>query len=253
MQAFPVSRNSVTQIARVHSRAMPTPQVQKTMVMQPVNLRPLGNTVSMAVRAENPFTAGRPIRVVTQASGGMAKADPAMRTQARFLPIGLGGLGELSVADEAYGAFNRMDPAAQDINAFPNRAAYDASPKRIYWEGEVNKWRAAKAQESSVNWSKAGDIFASTVGAGVNIATSISDAKKKTLELQIAQAKADAAKYEVSQTQAFLASMGSAKQTMENMEKRKEITIPLLAIGGGALLIALFLFLKKKNTAPAAA
>jgi hypothetical protein len=249
MQSFPVSRNTVTPVASVRSRTMPTPQVQKTMVMQPVNLRPLGNTVSMSVRAENPFTAGRPIRVVTQASGGMAKADATQRTQARFLPIG--GLGADPVSDDVVAYWYRtIDPDGKAGRAItPEKDAY----WRAQAQADADKKGAAAAAQSSVNWSKAGDIFASTVSTGVNIAADINKTKQLALQAQIADSNKRQAEIQQASSQAFWGRATDVSQYGAGMMAQKQWTIPLLAIGGGALAIALFLFLKKKRAAAAPA
>jgi hypothetical protein len=206
------------------------------LVAQPVNLKPLGNTVSMTVPAENPFAAGRTITVLTQASGGMAQADPSQRSKSIRMPFN--GLGELAgdIEDRAYAAFNSMDPAASSTN----RAAYDVSPSRAYWEQQVKKWDADKAAASAANWNKAADIFTTTLNAGANVAGKVLEARKAASDAQAANSMA-------------LMSRLSPTNLMANMGQRKSIAIPLLAVGGAALAIALFLFLKKKKAAPAAA
>jgi hypothetical protein len=246
MQAFPISRNQSTPIKSVRTAVMPSPKVQKFVVVQPVNLRPMGNTVSMTVPHENPFTGGRRISIHTQVSGGMAQADPSQRSRRSFVP-GFSGLGG-EFEDKAYSAFNQLDPDAKNMD----RAAYDASPKRTYWEGEQRKWDAAAAAKSSANWSKAGDIFATTLTQASTIATDINKTKQMALQAQIAEAKARQAQIEQAGSAAYMARLTDVSQYGAGMAARKGITIPLLIIGGGALAVALFLFLKKKNAAAAA-
>jgi hypothetical protein len=247
MQAFPVSRNNVTPVTSVRTRTMPTPQVQKTMVMQPVNLRPLGNTVSMSVRAENPFTAGRPIRVVTQASGGMAKPDAAMKTQARFLPIGLGGLSGTPVSyDEVFNWYATIDP--------DGKAGKPITPeKEAYWRSQAQADADKKAAASAANWSKVGDIFTTTLTAGSNIASDMNKTKQLALQAQIADANKRQAEIQAASSAAFTGRLLDVSQYGAGMAAQKKITIPLLIIGGGALAVALFLFLKKKRAAAATA
>lgn len=244
MQFMALSRQPTTSLSRVQTRVMPTPQVQKTMVMQPVHLRPMGNTVSMTVPADNPFAGGRTISVHTQVSGGMAQADPTQRSRQISVFNGLSG----DIEDRAYAAFNQMDPKAANTN----RASYDTSPSRGYWETQVKNWDAEKAAKSSANWSKAGDIFTSSLNAASNITSQLTQAK-----IAAANAAAAAANAEIERTRqgAFMSRLTDVSQYGAGMAARKSITIPLLVIGGGALAVALFLFLKKKKaaSAPAAA
>lgn len=242
MQSMSLSRQTVTPISSVKTRVMPTPQVQKTMVMQPVNLRPLGNTVSMTVPADNPFAGGRRISVHTQVSGGMAQADPTQRSRQINMFNGLGGEFE----DRAYAAFNSMDPAAANTN----RAAYDTSASRTYWEQQVKNWDAEKAAKSSASWSKAGDIFTTSLTAASNITSQLTQAKIAAANATAAQANAE---IERTRQGAFMSRLTDVSQYGAGMKAHKSITIPLLIIGGGAIAIALFLFLKKKKAAAASA
>lgn len=230
----------------VRTSAMPTPKVQKILVTQPVNLRPLGNTVTMTVPHENPFAGGKIVSILTQASGGMAKPDPFQRSGKLFMKgfMGLSGAFE----DKAYGAFNQLDPDAKTMD----RAAYDVSAKRTYWEGAQRKWDEDAAAKSSANWSKAGDIFTTTLNQGAAIATDINKTKQLALQAQIAEAKARQAQIEQAGNQAYMSRLTDVSQYGAGMMARKSITLPLLLIGGGALAVALFLFLKKKKAAAAA-
>jgi hypothetical protein len=211
------------------------------VVSQPVNLRPLGNTISLSVPAEMPFLGGR-ISVVTQASGGMAKPDRRMMSK-RLRSPGFSGLGG-ELEDKAYSLFNQYDSEAASMN----RGQFDASgAKRAYWEGEAKKSMPAQGPS---NWSKAGDIFASTVNTGVNVFTQMQQAKIAAANAEAAKAQAQIASIA---SKAGTARMLDVSQYGAGMAARKSITIPLLVAGGAALAIALFLFLKKKNAASAAA
>lgn len=252
MQALSLRNPSSTPITRLRTRTLPTPQVQKAVVMQPVNLKPMGNTISLTVPADNPFAGGRRVSIHTQVSGGMAQADPTQRSrriESRFLPMS--GLGDLGGAfeDRAYSAFNQLDPDAKNMN----RAQYDASTKRTYWEGEQRKWDDAAAAKSGANWNKVGDIFATTVGAASNVTSQIMQSKIAAANAAAAQAQAD---IERTRAAAGMSRLTDFSQYGAGMAARKSITIPLLVIGGGALAVALFLFLRKKKaaaSAPAAA
>jgi hypothetical protein len=226
---------------------MPTPKIQKAVVVQPVNLRPLGNTVSMTVPADNPFVGGRRVSIHTQVSGGMAQADPTQRSRRAFVP-GFSGLGG-EFEDKAYSAFNQLDPDAKNMD----RATYDASPKRTYWEGEQRKWDAEASAKSSANLQKGLDIFQTTLKQGANIAADFNETKQLALKAQIADANKRQAEIEQGANQAFWGRATDVSQYASGMAAQKQWTIPLLVIGGGALAIALFLFLKKKRAAASAA
>jgi hypothetical protein len=61
--------------------ALPTPYVDKRRRIQPVDVRPYGNTIGIEADSDNPFEDDRPIQIVTQNSGGMAGPDPVMRSK----------------------------------------------------------------------------------------------------------------------------------------------------------------------------
>lgn len=241
---LPLSTNSATALRSVPTRNMATPRVVKNVVRQPVNLRPMGNTVSMTVPAQMPFL-GAEITVVTQASGGMAKPDSRMMSRRLRSPGFLGLSGELQ--DKAYGMFNQYDAEAANMN----REQFDASgAKRAYWEGEAAKSMTPAAPTGPSNWSKAGDIFTSSVTTGVDLAKKLMDAK-----IAKSNAAAAAAQQQIAQiaSKAGTARLLDVSQYGAGMAAQKGITVPLLIIGGGALAVALFLFLRKKGSAPAAA
>jgi hypothetical protein len=237
MQALSLRNPTSVPVTRVATKVMPTPVVSKMVVAQPVNLRPLGNTVSMTVPNENPFTAGRPIQVLTQASGGMAKPDPQMTSRARFVP-GLGG----ALEDAAYGYFNQYDAQASGMT----RAQYDADAgKRQYWENYA-KQQNPNLVPKSTDWSKVGDIFTTTVGAASQVTSDMMKARIAAANAQAAQAQAQ---IERTRQEAFTQRLTDVSKYGEGMAAQKQITIPLLIIAGGALAVAAFLFLKKKKAA----
>lgn len=220
--------------------ALATPKVVKTFVNQPVHLRPQGNTIALSVPAEMPFLT-RNLTVVTQASGGMAKPD-ARNTSKRIRWGGQAGLGG-ELEDKAYSLFNQYDKDAASMD----RSTFDAnSAKRSYWEGEAKKSMPAQGPSA---WSKAGDIFATTANTGLNVFSQINAAKIAASNAAAAQAQADIAK---TASAAGWARATDVSQYGAGMAARKSITVPLLIIGGGALAVALFLFLRKKSAAAAA-
>ena len=92
MRALPLRAANASPMRYTRANRLPTPQVQKALVRQVVNLRPQGNTITVTTREQNPFAASRPISVVTQASGGMARPDPQQQSR-RLLHEYIPGLG----------------------------------------------------------------------------------------------------------------------------------------------------------------
>jgi hypothetical protein len=247
MMYLPIQSNAVTQVSRNPARTLPRPQVQRTLVTQPVNLRPLGNTVSMTVPAEMPFLS-RNVTVVTQASGGMAKPDPRMTTRPQFLPMN--GLGADVSADEItawYRAYDAEGAAGKAITP----------EKEVYWRGVISQDKDKKAAASSASTSaainKGLDIFTTTLTAGANVASDMQKAKIAAANAQALKAQTEIERIRSqSFSQDLMSRFTDPAKAAEAMGQRKGITIPLLIIGGGALAVALFLFLKKKNAAAAA-
>ncbi len=203
---------------------LPTPVVQRNLVAQPVNLRPMGNTVTITTKAENPFAMAGEMTVLTQASGGMAKPDPAMqsqRLQSKFLPIGQELAGALE--DQAYSAFNQYDADAASMN----RAQYDKdSGKRGYWENYVKS-----QQPTSSAGATAGSIFSTVVTGAKDVFTTINKTKVAGSNAAIAAANK---------------AIAQAGKYVPGPPPKKSYTIPLV-IGGVAVVgIALFFFLRKK-------
>jgi len=95
-QLIPVARPGM-------GRQMPTPQIKTAVVQQAVDLKPVGATVAITTIADNPFEARQPVKVVTQASGGMAAAAPAPRPSRGIMHSMLPGLGESSTAEVSEG------------------------------------------------------------------------------------------------------------------------------------------------------
>jgi hypothetical protein len=249
MQALSLTNRPYTSVSRLRTNVLPTPQVQRTLVMQPVNLKPMGNTVSLTVPADNPFAGGRRVSIHTQVSGGMAQADPSQRSrriESRFLPMS--GLGAAPVTyDEVFNWYASIDP--------DGKAGKPITPeKEAYWRQQVqadaDKKEAAASAKSAATWSKVGDIFSTTVGAASNITSQLTQAKIAAANAAAAQAQAD---IERTRSSAFASRLTDVSQYGAGMAANKKITIPLLIIGGGALAVALFLFLRKKKAAAATA
>lgn len=205
-------------VPTTNASRLPTPRVVKTLVAQPINLRPMGNTISMSVPAEMPFL-NNTMTVVTQASGGMAKPDPAMQSQrlrSRFLPIsGLGSLGD-TAADTAYSWFNQYDADARNMN----RAQYDASPKKAYWEGQV---AASQPAQPSI-WN--------------TITSALSPLASSAADIAKSKIAAGATKAGTTIVNQYGTPVAPAKKSM---------TIPLVIGGVVVAGVLLFLFMKKKS------
>lgn len=219
--------------------ALATPQVVKTFVNQPVHLRPQGNTIALSVPAEMPFLNGD-FTVVTQASGGMAKPD-ARNTSKRIRWGGQAGLGG-ELEDKAYSLFNQYDKDAASMD----RSTYDNSGKRAYWEGEAKKSMPAQGPS----------VWQGVQAASVSLFDTAKDASKQYFDASIAKSNAAALKAQADIAKTSAAA-GWARATDvskygEGVAQHKSIAVPLLIIGGGALAVALFLFLRKKSAAAAA-
>lgn len=96
-------------------RRLPTPQVKTAIVQQAVDLKPAGATVAITTISDNPYEARQPVRVVTQASGGMAAAAPPPRPSRGLMHSFLPGLGETKTAEVSEDTVNWKKEGA---NAF---------------------------------------------------------------------------------------------------------------------------------------
>src|SRR5690606_25558987 len=84
-------------IPKVPTTRLPTPKVRQAVGVQPINLRPYGNTVAVTSLADNPFEGRHRMSAVTQASGGSAKPDPRMQSR-RLMHDYRPRIGEYAVA-----------------------------------------------------------------------------------------------------------------------------------------------------------
>lgn len=60
---------------------LPRARLNSSYRTEEVNLQPGGSTINVTVPSDNPFELADEIEIVTQASGGMAGADPRMRSR----------------------------------------------------------------------------------------------------------------------------------------------------------------------------
>lgn len=186
MRATPVIHEADFTLTGPRNTRLPRPQVQKATVLQTVNLKPMGNTVSVTTLADNPFAGGRPVSVRTQASGGMARPDESQMSR-RLLHSYLPGLG----AD------------APTVVAAPQQ-----KPAGVL------------------------DILATAGGAGLNV-------YQQQQDIKLAQAQA-----EIERQRALQAQWSNPTAAMKT---RSNITVPLLIVGGGALLTAAAIFFTRKG------
>ena len=176
---------------------LPTPVVQQAVVQQPINLKPMGNTVAVTTLADNPFEGGRSFTVVTQASGGMTRPDARQKSRS-IMHAMMPGLG---------------DGPTATVNAPPAKPA-----------GAL-------------------DFLSSALNTGTQLYAQRQDAQIAAAQARAAQASAAAAEAQA-RSNAILLSLSSPGK---NMLAHKSITIPLLIVGGGALAVAAFLYLRKKR------
>ena len=151
---------------------LPTPKVQTAHVQQPVDLKPAGNTVALTTSADNPFTAGAPIQVHTQASGGGYPAPQSMQSRAimhSYIP----GMGEnnnaanqgLPAVSSQPGIPSQLITAGQDIlSVFRSREEAKAAAAQA--EAEAARAQAAGDQARAVEARGRADAILAAIGAG---------------------------------------------------------------------------------------
>lgn len=100
--------------------SLPRARVHNAFVVQPVDLKPRGNTVAVTALAENPFAGRQQISVRTQMSGGMAGPDESMRSQ-RIMHDFIPGLGidsaPASTTGQSPSVVSLLTSAANDAQA----------------------------------------------------------------------------------------------------------------------------------------
>jgi LPXTG-motif cell wall-anchored protein len=138
MKSFPVSHfNDARLREAVPTRRLPRPQVTAATVLQTVNLRPAGNTVTITTLADNPFDDSRPVSVRTQQSGGMARPEGNQMSRS-LLHAYLPGLGaEPGTVVSA--------PATQPPGAMDFLATAAGSAAAMYQQQQAIKLAQAQA------------------------------------------------------------------------------------------------------------
>ncbi len=166
-------------LATTPVKKLPTPVAKKAIVSQPVNLKPMGNTVAITTKAQNPFTQKKGLVVRTQQSGGMASAPAFWQSKgllsdsgylnkplwatASYLD-GMDGLGVMSAPD-----FNERMGAneANEISKIKSN-----SSSRYAWQ----KYWADMSPEQQNTFQKAKPALVAAItgnvgGSGVTTAT----------------------------------------------------------------------------------
>jgi len=130
---------------------LPTPKVNTAHTVQPMDLKPQGNTVALRTTAQNPFTQGRQVSVYTQQSGGMSKA-PAHAQSRRLLNSYLPGLGEdPNAANQGTPATNGGDWGSHLISAGESYLDFiktEEQAKIAMAQLEAEKAKAKAAQDN---------------------------------------------------------------------------------------------------------
>ena len=233
MMYRPATTSAQTSLKHGLATRLAVPKIARNLVRQPVNLRPQGNTISLTVPAEMPFMMSGPMTVVTQASGGMAKPDPRMRST-RLLSNsmagvrGLGGLGGV-LEDTAYAWFQQYDGDAANMT----REQYDADPgKTSYWQAAVAKANpslAPAAPAAPIDWANIAKTTAGVLTAATPIASTLITASKTN-------------------PGGFMPGMTQAAKNLVT-PPAKSNTMLYVGLGAAALAIAAFFLLRKKSAA----
>ncbi len=187
---------------------MNKPFVDNKYRREAIDLQPYGNTISVETLADNPFESNAPIEIYTQQSGGMAGPDPKMQSRR----------GRRKVA-------KRIAPghvAARQFNA-PATSRAGFMPGLGLGDGE--------------------NAYATGISAAGGAVTSVfaSKAEEARAKQAAANARAEEARTERSRVMAMF------DQSMFNMGQHGGIVMPLLLVGGGALVVAMLLKMKRKG------
>lgn len=153
MRASPVIHEADFRLVGPPTTRLPRSHVKKDAVLQTVNLKPAGNTVTVTTLSDNPFEGGRAVSVRTQQSGGMAQADQSQVSRT-LLHSYLPGLGAESAPVVATPA---AKPAgALDILATAGSVATDLYAQRQAIELAKQQAEIARQQALAAQWSNPG-------------------------------------------------------------------------------------------------
>lgn len=150
MRAIPAIHEADFRLTGPPVSRLPTTNVQKDAVLQTINLKPAGNTVTITTLADNPFEGGRAVSVRTQQSGGMARAAGSQVSRT-LLHAYLPGLGADAVPVVA-------TPAAKPAGALDFLATAAGTAASVYQQQQQLKLTQAqvdlaKQQALIAQWS----------------------------------------------------------------------------------------------------
>jgi len=148
MRAQPVIHEADFRLKGPPITRLPRTHVQKATVLQTVNLKPFGNTVSVTTLADNPFAGGRAVSVRTQASGGMARPDESQMSRRllhSYLP-GLGADAPTVVATSPQKPAGVLDILATAGGAGLNIYQQQQDIKLAQQQAEIERQKALQAQ-----------------------------------------------------------------------------------------------------------
>ena len=184
------------------------PVINNRFRRESVDLQPYGNTISVTTDSDNPFEDPANVEVYTQLSGGMAGPDAAQRSRRIHTKP----------------STNRLVQGGRVPMIVANVASH-----RSFMPGMGDFGADAEPSTSSGILSTIKDL-----------ATGTKDVLASRDNASIAAAKAKQAAAE-SKTAGIQAKMLAA------MGQHKAISIPLLVLGGGALIAAVIMFARKKR------
>jgi hypothetical protein len=181
MRALSIPTSASMSLRRRPAGALAKPVVQTAIIPQRVSLRPMGNTVAVTTLSDNPFEGSQRISVVTQASGGMAKAPAGMVSKRLYSNMVLGGLGDNATPTPA------SSPGFMDIFAGAVSAAGNVFVTKQQADLASQQAAAAQAQaQIAAEQTKQAGIMASLKSGVSNMA----DNKGIVVPLAIAAAAA---------------------------------------------------------------
>jgi len=230
---------------------LPRPRVQNKYRYEEINLQPYGNTVSVEAPSDNPFEDDRDVEVFTQASGGMAGADPRQRSRGLMVqrPRNTSRQGGRSPAfhlkmDAAHPGFmpGMGDLSGRQVRRAPSRPRVRVThPGFVPGMGELPSRRSRafmpgmsglgdepgaqyNAPAATPQWLQAiqaaGQTTASVLNAQEGAKTAASTARAAQ-----AMAAAEAARAEQMRSQSMMST------SLANMNKYKLLTYGLIGVG----------------------
>lgn len=188
--------------------------------LQPIDIEPTGNTVSVSLEADNPFESAKDIEVYTQMSGGLTDPDPEMQSPDIITPIMPGAEGLFAIS----GLGNAPNPAQPQGPTVGQQIALAAVNTALNAGTSVfNNWLQNQQTKRDER-----------------LLSAQSRLQAEQAKIADAQARAAAAQAQV---------QAQALATQQSADRKKTIT--MLAIGGGILALGIIaiLALRKKGGA----